>query len=337
MGRCFEFGTQIEPRCDHPMVANRDCCTCPECGVRCPGKYSGCAEVWARGTAHDLSDRRARGIALAARADRTAAWTAVPATATLSPPLGRRMLDALVRGSSRSTVIAALGVALTVALVGVLIALRNSTPTPETAVSSARSGATYEFAPTTVGGATIQRTWVLTGENGNLLQATVRLTNPESSALDIVYDEVIPKSMAPRATDIRFDPTPTVIEIDPIVRFVLHLGPGVSTTIRYEIDVAPGGANRSRLKAWASHLARALAAYVASTSTTTSTTLPPTTTTPTTTRRSTGTTRPRTPASTAPTTPAPDPTPDPPPDSTPDPPPDSTPDPTSNPTSGPTT
>lgn len=49
MGWCHEFGSQIEEGCDHPMRAGESACSCEACGVSCPGRFAGCATVWARG------------------------------------------------------------------------------------------------------------------------------------------------------------------------------------------------------------------------------------------------------------------------------------------------
>jgi len=49
MGRCQEFGPQIRPGCGHIMVAGKDSCRCPECGVVCGGRFSSCDIVWAAG------------------------------------------------------------------------------------------------------------------------------------------------------------------------------------------------------------------------------------------------------------------------------------------------
>lgn len=49
MGLCHEFGTQIRDGCDHPMRANADNCSCPDCGTVCDGLFEGCPDVWARG------------------------------------------------------------------------------------------------------------------------------------------------------------------------------------------------------------------------------------------------------------------------------------------------
>ncbi len=49
MGWCSEFGCRIEPRCDHPMVAGRQSCSCEVCGQGCSGRFAGCAAVWAAG------------------------------------------------------------------------------------------------------------------------------------------------------------------------------------------------------------------------------------------------------------------------------------------------
>src|SRR5437879_3126073 len=49
MGWCHEFGTQVNVGCEHPMTAGPEACHCDVCGFVCTGKFSGCAEVWARG------------------------------------------------------------------------------------------------------------------------------------------------------------------------------------------------------------------------------------------------------------------------------------------------
>lgn len=49
MGWCHEFGSQIQEGCDHPMTAGEEACSCEACGVSCPGRFAGCATVWARG------------------------------------------------------------------------------------------------------------------------------------------------------------------------------------------------------------------------------------------------------------------------------------------------
>lgn len=49
MGWCQAFGPQIQPGCDHSMVAGPNSCSCPQCGVVCKGKFAGCTAVWAAG------------------------------------------------------------------------------------------------------------------------------------------------------------------------------------------------------------------------------------------------------------------------------------------------
>lgn len=49
MGWCQEFAVEIEPACDHLMVAQRRSCKCWHCGAECTGRFAGCHEVWARG------------------------------------------------------------------------------------------------------------------------------------------------------------------------------------------------------------------------------------------------------------------------------------------------
>lgn len=49
MGWCADFGCRISDGCDYAMVAGATACTCQACGVRCEGKFRGCAAVWAAG------------------------------------------------------------------------------------------------------------------------------------------------------------------------------------------------------------------------------------------------------------------------------------------------
>lgn len=59
MGSCAEFGCRIHEGCDEHMVAGTASCTCPTCRVVCPGQFSGCATVWARGAqAVELEQKR---------------------------------------------------------------------------------------------------------------------------------------------------------------------------------------------------------------------------------------------------------------------------------------
>ena len=49
MGWCHEFGSHIREGCGHPMVAGQSSCSCAQCGVECPGKFTACTTVWDRG------------------------------------------------------------------------------------------------------------------------------------------------------------------------------------------------------------------------------------------------------------------------------------------------
>ncbi len=47
MGLCHDFGSQIAERCNHPIRAGANACTCDVCGVVCPGLFDACSDVWA--------------------------------------------------------------------------------------------------------------------------------------------------------------------------------------------------------------------------------------------------------------------------------------------------
>src|SRR5687768_1949063 len=50
MGRCYEFGTSINPDCEHGMVVVDEggACRCPVCDTLCRGRFAGCAEIVSR-------------------------------------------------------------------------------------------------------------------------------------------------------------------------------------------------------------------------------------------------------------------------------------------------
>jgi hypothetical protein len=61
MGWCQEFGVPTREGCDHLMVAGRDSCTCPQCGMTCRGKFDGCVSVWRAGPTAVSLERRTKG------------------------------------------------------------------------------------------------------------------------------------------------------------------------------------------------------------------------------------------------------------------------------------
>jgi hypothetical protein len=143
---------------------------------------------------------------------------------------------------------------------------------------------------TTPEGMKVERRWELQGAQGDHFVGRLSFSNPTSAPLRTSHTEVIPKSLASSVTKITFDLQPTVIQADPVVQYSLTVPTGGEVTARYEIEVAPTGASRARLKAWAADLA----AQDAKTPTTTG----PTTTGPTTTGPTTTTTGPTTSTST---------------------------------------
>jgi hypothetical protein len=155
--------------------------------------------------------------------------------------------------------------------------------------------ARYTF-PTssTPDGAEVSRTWELRGADGDRFVGRLVLTNPRPTALAVRVTETIPKAIAPSVEQIRFRPQPIVVQADPVVRYDVTIPAGGRFTAEYTTSVAPEGARRARLVAWALLLTPPPTAP---------TTLPPTTAPP---------TSPPTPSPTTPRTPATTPAPVPP-------------------------
>jgi hypothetical protein len=135
-------------------------------------------------------------------------------------------------------------------------------------------------------GATVERTWSLAGNDGTRFEGRLEFANTTDERMAVSHTEVIPKSLAASVDDITFEPTPVVIQADPVVRFDLDVPADGTTTATYRIDVAPDGADESRLEAWADDLDAEEARQADSTTTTTtSTTTTTTTSSPTTTTK----------------------------------------------------
>jgi uncharacterized membrane protein YgcG len=128
-------------------------------------------------------------------------------------------------------------------------------------------------------GAIVERTWTLAGEEGTRFEGTLEFTNSTDERMTVSHTEVIPKALAASVDDIEFDPAPVVLQADPVVRFDSDIPADGTTTATYRIDVAPDGADESRLEDWADDLDAEEARYADSTTTTTTSTTTTTTTT----------------------------------------------------------
>ena len=99
----------------------------------------------------------------------------------------------------------------------------------------------------------VERSWQITGEDGDLLQGTTTLTNNSTSRMNAFrHFEVLPASLAPTAADVTFDREPSeVVDADPVFRWDdITLEPRETWTLRYEVAVEPGSRERDRVEAW---------------------------------------------------------------------------------------
>ena len=186
----------------------------------------------------------------------------------------RRVVAALAAG-----VLAATGV-----LAAVTIVDRGGSDDPDArraAGSGDSPGARFGFAPIDVApGATVERDWSLRGADGTRFKGTLTFSNSTGSPLDVSHTEVIPKSLATSVDEIEFEPTPTVIDADPVVQFDVTVPADDTVTAVYRIDAEPLGADRSRLQIWANDLEDEVERREIDTTTTTTTSTTTTTTAP---------------------------------------------------------
>ncbi len=160
-------------------------------------------------------------------------------------------LDAIVAGlrlkrerSHRALKVGAVGILL-VGIAAVLTIWQEGS-------SNALRPAKYAFGPQSYpSGLTADRTWTLSGSGGDLLSAKVMLINRTSSLLRATYDEVIPISVASKASKVIFQPRPSqVIVADPVVAYDLQLRSGAMSSVTYTVHI---GATKG---SWLSRLAR---------------------------------------------------------------------------------
>lgn len=178
----------------------------------------------------------------------------------------------------------AAGTALALVVIGILAvgAANDRGSNQSTSTDGARADSSARFAFDEIpvaAGATAERGWTLGGSEGSRFVGKLTFSNSTGAPLDISHTEVIPKALASSVDDIEFEPDPVVLETDPVVRFDVTVPANGTVEASYRIDVAPLGAERSRLEEWADALESELASRAAATTTTTTTAPPQATTT----------------------------------------------------------
>ncbi|MGH8984182.1 MAG: prealbumin-like fold domain-containing protein, partial [Acidimicrobiia bacterium] len=177
----------------------------------------------------------------------------------------------------------AVAVAVVLAATGVLAAVTLSDRGGDDGAGGSAAAGPAELTFDTISlapGATVERAWSLAGNEGTRFEGTLTFANTTGERIAVSHTEVIPKSLAASVDDIAFEPAPVVIEADPVVRFDVDIPADGTATATYRIDVAPDGADESRLEDWADDLETEEARQADSTTTTSTTTRPTTTTTP---------------------------------------------------------
>jgi len=215
----------------------------------------------------------------------TAAASSHPRTSTATAPAPRRW--------GRPAVLA--GVGLVVALLaGVLIASQGGDPTKDdlTQGGSADEPLEHAFPAVDSDGLHTTRMWTFDPAEGTLASVvTVKNTTTERRTFGVF--EVVPKEVADDAGKMKFDPSPVIVEADPVVRYDLDLAAGEERTLRWTVALS-GEVDAARLEELAGLRDAAEKAYleaIAAGTTTTSITGPSSSTTGTT-SRSTTTTKP---------------------------------------------
>jgi hypothetical protein len=158
------------------------------------------------------------------------------------------------RPRRRAVVAAAVVVAVALAI-GATVALQGGS-SRNVAAPVANRGV-LRFASLALGtGMQLDRSWRLTGRQGDALAAELTVTNPTGTTRSDTYEEVIPKEVAANVSSITFAaPVPEIVKADPVVKYTFSVPAGKTQTVRYTVRVAAAGTGDARLgslkAAWA--------------------------------------------------------------------------------------
>ncbi|MDP3711235.1 MAG: hypothetical protein Q8R60_01955, partial [Mycobacteriales bacterium] len=120
----------------------------------------------------------------------------------------------------------------------------------EAVTGASETVAAYSFPPLRrPDGLRVERTWELRRSGGALsLHAATLVRNGPLRAVGAGLDEVVPRSVARDVSALRFVPTPsTVVDGQPVVRYLARLEPGATTGWRWQAPV-PAGTDAARLR-----------------------------------------------------------------------------------------
>jgi serine/threonine-protein kinase len=180
----------------------------------------------------------------------------VPVRGPAPLPVAPVPLEPGTRHGPRRVVLA---LAVTAAVLGTVISLVVTRsphhPTPSTRIK-AQLAASYSFpAQQYRNGLTVTRRWTLSGDHGSRLTETVTVSNPKDKPVAAWFRDSIPEAVASSVQAIRFHPASVkVVRADPVVEWYLRLPADGTTTVGYEVAVAPKGATAARLAGWAKGL-----------------------------------------------------------------------------------
>jgi PASTA domain len=116
-------------------------------------------------------------------------------------------------------------------------------------------------------GVKVTRTWTLSGSTGGTFMGKLNFVAAKQLSKPILYDEVIPESLAASSSDVNvfydsasFTKRPTWVKKDPILRITLGFAKSKTITVSYHVTVPAKGRGASRLQGW--RKAQATAQYL---------------------------------------------------------------------------
>jgi serine/threonine-protein kinase len=178
------------------------------------------------------------------RRDRGTGNAAPAGTALPASPAKRRARPVVIALPAAVVVLAA--------AIGVVV-LRSQ---QQTAPPGQVAAASYAFAPQRLSnGLLAARQWTLGGRNGSVLTETVTLSSASHQPVRAVYQDAIPKAIAPSVRTVTFTPEPArIVQADPVVEWDVLVPAHRPVVVGYHARVPAAGASRARLVRWASAL-----------------------------------------------------------------------------------
>lgn len=160
----------------------------------------------------------------------------------LEPPTGPRKTPRRWR-RPRSVLVAALAAVVVIALVAAGVVLTSSSPAKQYRIS-------FPLEATPQSGVTVSRTWIVYGGRHPSLHGDLVFNSTNSQPTQV--EELLPKSLVSRASQVSFSPQPRVVGDDPVVvSYTVSSVEAGTNSAAYDVPISGRDVSMAALTKWA--------------------------------------------------------------------------------------